>query len=97
MALKIVMTLARQWYLFTSAVLFFLFSVFVFFQFNAIRFSAMWSVLGPAVIFFYLTYVSDIFLNFYFLKNAHLNRNVRNVIVTLLRGCVFFVLLFTVV
>lgn len=47
-------------------------------SFEAIKqvsFSVKW--LGPSIVVFFLTYLSDVFLYFYYLKNSHLNPQIR--------------------
>jgi len=54
-------------------------------QFEALQRHPMTMFLGPAVIFFYLTYVTDIALYFYYLKNSHLKRKYRNIFISAYR------------
>lgn len=44
-------------------------------QVKSISISVKW--LGPGIVFFCLTYLSDVFLYFYYLKNSHLNPQIR--------------------
>jgi hypothetical protein len=74
-----------MFYYFLSAILFVLVSFKVGVSFPRIRYSPWSTYMGPAIVFFYLTYLSDVFFWFYYRKNAHLNKNIRNGIMLALR------------
>lgn len=73
--------------------LFFLVTIELFFSFDDIRFSPISRYVGPGIIFFYLTYAMDGFLYFYYLKNEHLSKKIRHVLITFIR-CVLALILF---
>jgi len=68
-----------------STILLLLLSFKVYQSFDAIRLYEHSQVLGPAIVFFYLTYISDVFLYFYYLKNEHLSKKIRDVVISLFR------------
>lgn len=74
-------------------ILFFLFTVQLFFSFEDVRFSPISQYMGPGIIFFYLTYVMDGFFYFYYLKNEHLSKKIRHVLITFIR-CLLALILF---
>jgi hypothetical protein len=75
-----------------SAILFLLFSALTFSHFDEIKFSELSKLLGPALIFFYLTYLADAFLYFYYKKNSHLRKAPRDIAILAVRAIILVVI-----
>lgn len=84
----------KRSYFIISLILFFLVTIKLFFSFDDIRFSPINKYVGPGVIFFYLTYIMDAFLYFYYLKNTHLSKKIRHVLITFIRCALALILFF---
>lgn len=84
----------KKSYSIISLIIFFIFTVKLFFVFKVIRFSPLSRYWGPTIVFFYLTYIMDGFLYFYFLKNGHLKHDFRNVLITSMRCALALILFF---
>lgn len=84
----------KRFYLIISLILFLLVTGKLFFSFDDIRFSPLSQYVGPGIVFFYLTYVMDGFLYFYYLKNEHLSKKIRHVLITIIRCALALILFF---
>jgi len=80
----------KSTYFLISIILLIVCSLKIGFSFNAIRVSPHSAYLGPAIVVFYLTYITDVFFYFYYLKNKHLNKKIRNVLISVLRLWITF-------